>query len=365
MTLDGNAVRSVDRAAALLLALGESHGEAGVTELARRLGLHKSTASRLLATLEKRGLVEQDEESGKYRLGLVVIRLAEPRGADARPALDRDARARQARARHARDHRPGRARRRPAAHRGAGRRPEPRGDGGLDGPLGPAPLRRGRQGPPRGPPGARDPAPRAARPRPVHRAHDHAARAAPRGAGPGPAARVRDRVRGVRAARSTRSRRRSTTRAARSSPPSTCGARRSGSRRAACRSWPSRSRRPRARSPSDSGEPPPERRGHPAAWGSTTLGRMNLTAAAVRAQIVDWLRDPIAPDPADRRHHARPAPPRAHLRPRDRQGAARPRDDRGHGPGAVRGRDQEADGHARAAGRQRHPPVRDRHRRAS
>ena len=42
MTLDGNAVRSVDRAAALLLALGDSHGEAGVTELARRLGLHNS-----------------------------------------------------------------------------------------------------------------------------------------------------------------------------------------------------------------------------------------------------------------------------------------------------------------------------------
>jgi DNA-binding IclR family transcriptional regulator len=75
--LDGNAVRSVDRAAALLLALGDSQGEAGVTELARRLGLHKSTASRLLATLQKRGLVEQDEETGKYRLGLVVIRLAE------------------------------------------------------------------------------------------------------------------------------------------------------------------------------------------------------------------------------------------------------------------------------------------------
>lgn len=74
--LDGNAVRSVDRAAALLLALGESAGEAGVTELARRLGLHKSTASRLLATLQRRGLVEQDDESGKYRLGLVVIRLA-------------------------------------------------------------------------------------------------------------------------------------------------------------------------------------------------------------------------------------------------------------------------------------------------
>src|SRR5438552_7561392 len=77
MAIDGNAVRSVDRAAALLLALGESQGEAGVTELARRLGLHKSTASRLLATLQKRGLVEQDDETGKYRLGLVVIRLAE------------------------------------------------------------------------------------------------------------------------------------------------------------------------------------------------------------------------------------------------------------------------------------------------
>jgi DNA-binding IclR family transcriptional regulator len=75
--LDGNAVRSVDRAAALLLALGDCPGEAGVTELARRLGLHKSTASRLLATLQRRGLVEQDEETGKYRLGLVVIRLAE------------------------------------------------------------------------------------------------------------------------------------------------------------------------------------------------------------------------------------------------------------------------------------------------
>lgn len=99
VTLDASAVRSVDRAASLLLALGDTHGEAGVTELARRLGLHKSTASRLLATLEKRGLVEQDEETGKYRLGIVVIRLAEhaERTLDLRaiamPELDRLARA--------------------------------------------------------------------------------------------------------------------------------------------------------------------------------------------------------------------------------------------------------------------------------
>ena len=97
--LGGNAVRCVDRAAALLLALGECEGEAGVTELARRLGLHKSTASRLLATLQRRGLVEQDEESGRYRLGLVMIRLAERAertldlGGIARPELERLARA--------------------------------------------------------------------------------------------------------------------------------------------------------------------------------------------------------------------------------------------------------------------------------
>src|SRR4026207_107530 len=49
MVLDGNAVRSVDRAAALLLALGDSQGEAGGTELAPRLGLRTSPAARLRA----------------------------------------------------------------------------------------------------------------------------------------------------------------------------------------------------------------------------------------------------------------------------------------------------------------------------
>ncbi len=97
--MEGSSVRSVDRAASLLLALGESPTEAGVTDLARRLGLHKSTASRLLATLQRRGLVEQDPETGKYRLGLVVIRLAEraERTLDLRaialPELERLARA--------------------------------------------------------------------------------------------------------------------------------------------------------------------------------------------------------------------------------------------------------------------------------
>lgn len=82
--LESEGVRSVDRAASLLIALGNWQGEAGVTELARSLGLHKSTTSRLLATLQKRGLVTQGYESGKYRLGLAVVRL----GGQAERALD-------------------------------------------------------------------------------------------------------------------------------------------------------------------------------------------------------------------------------------------------------------------------------------
>ncbi|MGL5809381.1 MAG: IclR family transcriptional regulator [Nocardioides sp.] len=68
-------VQSVDRALTILEALAR-HGEAGVTELADGLGVHKSTAFRLVATLESHGLVEQTEERGKYRLGVALLRLA-------------------------------------------------------------------------------------------------------------------------------------------------------------------------------------------------------------------------------------------------------------------------------------------------
>jgi DNA-binding IclR family transcriptional regulator len=51
-------------------------GELGVTELGRRLGVHKATASRLVATLAERGLLERDPVSEKYRLGFGLIRLA-------------------------------------------------------------------------------------------------------------------------------------------------------------------------------------------------------------------------------------------------------------------------------------------------
>ena len=72
---EGATVQSVDRALTILEALARA-GEAGVTELAADLGVHKSTAFRLVATLEAHGLVEQTEDRGKYRLGVGLLRLA-------------------------------------------------------------------------------------------------------------------------------------------------------------------------------------------------------------------------------------------------------------------------------------------------
>jgi DNA-binding IclR family transcriptional regulator len=68
-------VQSVDRALSILGLLARS-GEAGVTELAADLDVHKSTAFRLVATLEAHGLVEQTGDRGKYRLGVGLLRLA-------------------------------------------------------------------------------------------------------------------------------------------------------------------------------------------------------------------------------------------------------------------------------------------------
>lgn len=50
----------------------------GVTEIALRVGLHKSTVSRILAGLEKAGYVQRDDETGRFRLGLGLIALSGP-----------------------------------------------------------------------------------------------------------------------------------------------------------------------------------------------------------------------------------------------------------------------------------------------
>ncbi len=52
-------------------------GELGVSDIARKLGVAKSTAHRLLQTLVSRGFVEQDRHSGLYRLGMHIYELGQ------------------------------------------------------------------------------------------------------------------------------------------------------------------------------------------------------------------------------------------------------------------------------------------------
>ncbi|MES4909312.1 MULTISPECIES: IclR family transcriptional regulator [unclassified Streptomyces] len=68
-------VQSVDRAISVLEILAQ-RGEAGVSEVATEIDVHKSTAFRLLGALEARDLVEQSGERGKYRLSFGILRLA-------------------------------------------------------------------------------------------------------------------------------------------------------------------------------------------------------------------------------------------------------------------------------------------------
>jgi IclR family acetate operon transcriptional repressor len=68
-------IEASQRAVAILDALAEA-GEVGTNELGRLTGLPASTVSRQLGTLAAAGLVEQDVDSGRYRLGIKVVRLA-------------------------------------------------------------------------------------------------------------------------------------------------------------------------------------------------------------------------------------------------------------------------------------------------
>jgi DNA-binding IclR family transcriptional regulator len=68
-------IQSVNRAIAILDAFSINEPELGVTELSHRLGLHKSTVHRLLASLKKGGLVERNPRNRKYSLGIRLIEL--------------------------------------------------------------------------------------------------------------------------------------------------------------------------------------------------------------------------------------------------------------------------------------------------
>lgn len=66
---------SVATAIRLLKAFSEDEVEIGISAMARRLGVAKSTVHRLAVTLVSEGLLEQDRENGKYQLGIALFRL--------------------------------------------------------------------------------------------------------------------------------------------------------------------------------------------------------------------------------------------------------------------------------------------------
>jgi DNA-binding IclR family transcriptional regulator len=86
-------IQSVDRAAALLKAIADARRPPTVVELAELCGLNRSTAWRLLATLDAHGLIERDPVSQRYSLGYALLRIAagaevDPLVRRARPVLE-------------------------------------------------------------------------------------------------------------------------------------------------------------------------------------------------------------------------------------------------------------------------------------
>ena len=75
---------AVERALAILEATAQRSGGMTNSEISRRLGMPKSSASYILRTLERRGYLRRDAESGKYRLGLKILTL----GRDVLAGLD-------------------------------------------------------------------------------------------------------------------------------------------------------------------------------------------------------------------------------------------------------------------------------------
>jgi DNA-binding IclR family transcriptional regulator len=67
---------SANRVVSVLEVLADAPDGAGVSDVARMLGVHKTTASRLLGTLAARGMVERDPLTRRYRLGAGIVGLA-------------------------------------------------------------------------------------------------------------------------------------------------------------------------------------------------------------------------------------------------------------------------------------------------
>ena len=70
-------IQSVSHALDVLEQFSGEHDELGVTELSKRLKLHKNNVFRLLATLESRGYIEQNRATENYRLGIRCLQLGQ------------------------------------------------------------------------------------------------------------------------------------------------------------------------------------------------------------------------------------------------------------------------------------------------
>ena len=73
--LDKGRLSSVATSVRLLKAFSEEQTEIGISDLAKRLGVAKSTVHRLAVTLVAQGMLEQNPDTGKYRLGIALFRL--------------------------------------------------------------------------------------------------------------------------------------------------------------------------------------------------------------------------------------------------------------------------------------------------
>jgi len=81
---EANPSTAVERALAILEGVGQRRDGMTNSEISRRLGIPKSSASYLLRTLEQCGYLRRNDETGKYRLGLKILSL----GRDALTGLD-------------------------------------------------------------------------------------------------------------------------------------------------------------------------------------------------------------------------------------------------------------------------------------
>jgi DNA-binding IclR family transcriptional regulator len=68
-------VRAVERALDILLCFSGTEMELGLSDISKRVGLHKSTVHRLLASLERKGFIRRHPQTDKYRLGWSVLEL--------------------------------------------------------------------------------------------------------------------------------------------------------------------------------------------------------------------------------------------------------------------------------------------------